>query len=327
MKLFKLLALSTMLFGALGMAACNKKGGGGGGGGTVEVTGVSLNKTTLNITVDESSTLVATVSPADATDKTVTWTSSDTSVASVAGGVVKGLKVGDSTITAKAGNFTATCAVKVSEKAPAGQVTVYLNLGAIGLYEGQPGQEYPEKFLENAIKLVAAPGTDLPGADKITSTSGATFSNWMLYEGGGAPTRYDKVPDFDCILLANFVGGSGTDPVDPPTPGEGYTYTCTSLPDWITNDGCVIFAWAWEAGQNGAWYSCTYGDGEKPTELSFHVDGELEGFLLARCKAGTTTPDWSIKDDSVGRVYNQTENIDCTSGVYSYTCSSWKEYK
>ena len=207
-------------------------------------------------------------------------------------------------------------------------MTVYLNLGAIGLYEGQVGQEYPEKFLENAIKWTAAPGTALPGADKITSTSGATFSNWMLYEGGGAPTRYDVVPGFECILLANFVGGSGSNPgPNPPQPGEGYTYTCTSLPDWITNDGCVIFAWAWEAGKDGAWYSCTYGEGDKPTELSFKVAAELEGFLLARCKEGTTTPDWNIKDDSVGRVYNQTENIDCTSGTYSYTCSSWKEYK
>ena len=98
------------------------------------------------------------------------------------------------------------------ETNPDGTVTVYLDLGQIGLYEGKKGQEYADKFLENAIQMTGKPGDALPGADKVTSTSGAKFLNWMYYneEGKtGAPTKYEVLPGFNCILLANWEGGSG----------------------------------------------------------------------------------------------------------------------
>lgn len=87
-------------------------------------------------------------------------------------------------------------------------VTVYLVLSEIGLYNGQPGQDFAELSLENAIKFESTVGAALPGKEAITSTSGAIFSNWMAYEGKGAPTRYDKVPGVEGkILYANFVIG------------------------------------------------------------------------------------------------------------------------
>ena len=79
----------------------------------VSVTGITLNKSTLKLDEGQTFTLVATVLPSDATDKTVTWTSSDPAVATVEGGVVKAIKVGTATITAKAGDKTATCEVTV----------------------------------------------------------------------------------------------------------------------------------------------------------------------------------------------------------------------
>lgn len=84
----------------------------------VEVTGITLSKTTISLLVNEEETLTADVQPADATDKTVTWSSSDESVASVTDGKVKGLAEGSATITAKAGNKTATCAVTVTRPEP-----------------------------------------------------------------------------------------------------------------------------------------------------------------------------------------------------------------
>ena len=79
------------------------------------VTSVTLNRTTASLKAGETVTLTATVNPEDATDKTVTWSSSDETVATVTNGVVVAIKVGTATITAKAGDKTATCAITVVE--------------------------------------------------------------------------------------------------------------------------------------------------------------------------------------------------------------------
>ena len=81
----------------------------------VEVTSITLDKTTLSLKVNQEETLTATVKPDDATDKTVTWTSSNNDIATVKDGKVKGIKNGTATITAKAGNKTAKCTVVVAK--------------------------------------------------------------------------------------------------------------------------------------------------------------------------------------------------------------------
>ena len=81
-----------------------------------KVTGLSLNKTVLNMTVDETENLVATLSPADATPREpLAWSSSAPEVASVEEGVVKALAAGTTTITVTADDFTASCTVSVSK--------------------------------------------------------------------------------------------------------------------------------------------------------------------------------------------------------------------
>ena len=89
---------------------------------TVDVNGLSLEPSTASIPVGgEPLTLTPTVSPENATDKTVTWTTSDASVATVADGVVTAVAAGTATITATATNGTgdtsddktATCTVTV----------------------------------------------------------------------------------------------------------------------------------------------------------------------------------------------------------------------
>ena len=90
----------------------------------VAANGVTLtpDKTTLN--VGEKQTLTATVLPADATNKNVTWVSSDTSVATVENGVVTAVGKGTATITVTTedGGYTATCEVTV--KLPVSAVTL-----------------------------------------------------------------------------------------------------------------------------------------------------------------------------------------------------------
>ena len=84
----------------------------------VAVTGVTLNKTTTTIGIGKNETLTATVAPDDATDKTVTWTSSDESVATVdSNGKVTAVASGTATITATIGGKSATCVISVEDAA------------------------------------------------------------------------------------------------------------------------------------------------------------------------------------------------------------------
>lgn len=78
-----------------------------------KVTSVTLDKKSLTLFVGNTSSLTATVLPDDATDKTVTWKSNNNQVATVENGVVKGIGIGSTTITASAGNVSATCNVIV----------------------------------------------------------------------------------------------------------------------------------------------------------------------------------------------------------------------
>ncbi len=85
------------------------------GTASVAVTGVSISNSSLSLKTGQTETLTAAVSPGNATDKTVTWSSSDTKVATVSGGKVTAIAAGTATITAKAGSKTATCTVTVSD--------------------------------------------------------------------------------------------------------------------------------------------------------------------------------------------------------------------
>ena len=85
----------------------------------VPVSGIELNQD--NLTFNEpgdTATLSVTVSPRTATDKTVTWTSSDTDVVTVVDGVVTVVGVGTATVTATAGSQSATCTVTVESVTP-----------------------------------------------------------------------------------------------------------------------------------------------------------------------------------------------------------------
>ena len=84
---------------------------------SVPVESIGLDQTSVTLAENESITLTATVGPADATDKTVTWSSSNPAIATVEDGKVTAIKEGSATITAKAGEKTATCQVTVKKSA------------------------------------------------------------------------------------------------------------------------------------------------------------------------------------------------------------------
>ena len=81
------------------------------------VESISLDKAWCEMTEGDEFTLIATVNPENATNKNITWSSSNTAVATVDNGKVKALKAGTATITVKTedGNKTATCEITVRE--------------------------------------------------------------------------------------------------------------------------------------------------------------------------------------------------------------------
>lgn len=87
---------------------------------TISVESITLNKTQLSLVKGATETLAATVLPTTATDKAVTWKSSDTAVATVKDGIVTAVAAGNATITAKAGEKTATCVVTVTNPSNSG---------------------------------------------------------------------------------------------------------------------------------------------------------------------------------------------------------------
>ena len=103
---------------------------------TVAVESVTLNKTELTLEPSGTETLIATVKPDNATDKSVTWTTSNAEIATVADGKVTAVKEGEAIITAKAGDKQATCKVTVKKSAVPVQ-SVTLNRTSVTLEEGQ----------------------------------------------------------------------------------------------------------------------------------------------------------------------------------------------
>ena len=88
----------------------------------VAVTGMTLEKKSIEVEKGKTETINAIITPENATIKGITWTSSNTNVATVTNGVVKGISAGTATITAttKDGGFTDTCEVTVTQNAVTG---------------------------------------------------------------------------------------------------------------------------------------------------------------------------------------------------------------
>jgi uncharacterized protein YjdB len=98
---------------------------------------ISLDQTSVNMTIYGTATLTPTVLPEDATDKTVVWTTSDAAVATVDDGVVTAVGVGTAIITASAhadDNLTATATITVTDVTPVAAPAYFSEIAAGDFY-------------------------------------------------------------------------------------------------------------------------------------------------------------------------------------------------
>lgn len=123
---------------------------------TISVSKIVLSKTKLSLKVGDSFILKATVSPSDATDKTLTWKSSNDSVATVdSKGKVTAKGPGTAKITVTAGGKTATCTVTVTKTITYSVEWVKVEESSIGQYKlyikSSEGKYVAGKVLVTAI--------------------------------------------------------------------------------------------------------------------------------------------------------------------------------
>lgn len=168
---------------------------------TVPVTGVTLSATSATLDIGKTLNLTATVTPANATNKNVSWSSSNTAVATVSGGVVTAKAAGTATITVTTadGNKKATCAVTVKAAAQTPEeiaitgvsldqekMTVYANgIGKLTatVEPANTTMDQTVTFTSNNDKVtVAADGTITPKVtdsdeDTVTAAITATTTN------------------------------------------------------------------------------------------------------------------------------------------------------
>lgn len=172
-------------------------------------TGVSLNTNAETLHTGDTVTLEATVTPDNATNKSVTWSSSNLSVATVDDdGMVTAVSAGTATITAKTvdGNRTATCTITVE------MTTTDINGIKITIQPRTTAGTLLEAF--GATKIESKDGTTLNPADFVGTGAVITFPNGNRFTvvvhgdltGKGAPQIEDAK-----VYLESLVGNKPLD--------------------------------------------------------------------------------------------------------------------
>ena len=203
----------------------------GGGSSTVSVESVSVSPTSLSLNVGEHSSLTATVLPTNATNKSVTWSSSNSSIASVTSGTVTANSVGTATITVTTvdGGKTANCTVTVT---PAPVV-----LSSISVTGAKTSYEVGDAFVKPTVTAYYSNSTS-----KDVSSS-ATFTGYDLSKDGVSTVTVSYTEDSVTKTTSyQITVGTGveTTPLKSFFDGTITLSTSSSSSDWFDIKGVVV---------------------------------------------------------------------------------------
>ncbi len=206
----------------------------------VPVTSVSLDKTSLGLTEGDTETLTATVEPSDATNKNVTWSTSDASIATVTDGVVTAVAPGTATITVTTvdQSKTATCTVTVT--VPVTGVT--LNKTRTSLYVGDTetltATVAPDNATNQAVTWTSSnPSVATVKNGVVTAVApGIAVITATTQDGNhtaacAVTVRPDVPPANPNYRITVEATQGGTVTADPTAAKAGTTVTLTPVPD------------------------------------------------------------------------------------------------
>ena len=161
-------------------------------GAYVSVTGVTVTPTTASVAVGGTQQLTAVVAPENATNPTVTWSSSDETIATVDGnGLVTAVAAGTATITAAAGDQTAACEVTVTEPEPEYDAFIGTLGGSFGDIQIIRYTFLVKNTFENPTFALTVGGASRPQVEDELHFKGSDWACWWLYSGPTASTTYE----------------------------------------------------------------------------------------------------------------------------------------
>ena len=156
----------------------------------INVTGVYLNYSAIEITEGQSTSLNATVTPSDATDQSVQWSSGNTSVATVSGGSIKAVAPGKTTITIRTNDGGKTASCQVTVKAKVIPVTgVWIDQSTLSLTEGESGQ------LKATVSPSNATNKNVTWSSSNTSVATVSSNGTVTAKKAGTATITVKTAD------------------------------------------------------------------------------------------------------------------------------------
>lgn len=193
----------------------------------IDCTGITLDKTSLEFTDTSQQTLVATVTPTDCV-QSVIWATSDSTVATVANGVVTPLKKGTTTITATCGSYSATCEVIVSIE----EIATYTITNNLTNVTSDNSTTTVSENVSYSATLTADSGYTL---DTVTITMGSEDITSTVYSDGVINI---SVVTGDIVITASASQSSSG---DTSTVWE-WDGTSTELPEGCTASGLTVMS-------------------------------------------------------------------------------------
>lgn len=266
---------------------------------TVTVTEVTLDETELELEEGKTAILIATVKPENATDKTVTWTSSNDEVATVNNGTVTAVSEGTATITATAGEKTATCTVTVkAATVPVTEVTIKVGDNASDTATMTAGEE-----LELTATVLPDTATDKGVTWESSDNSVATVSNGTVKAANvteqktvtiTAKSVSDKTKcDSITITVNPALTGITLEPTTDTLEGIGTTTTITAT---AYPEGAELGTvnWSITEGNDVVELSENTGESITVTGESITVKAKKSGIAKIKATSGTATGECTI---------------------------------